>query len=122
MIFFCFLGTDFSFGEEGSNLKDNSNFNVVPMHEKKEIQKFASWFHQDWQLIFSGFSEGTNQYLDGLTSERRAVLKMELEAFVEQNKGRDNKSMLKEWIDLGAEGWDSDLPLYETLESFAQSL
>lgn len=122
MILSCILSGSFADVIGEYQLKDEANFRVVPKKEKNEIQKFASWFHQDWQLIFSSFSDGADQYLGSLTKERRAVLKKELEAFVEKNRERNNKSLLKEWLNLGAQGWDTDLPLYETLESFSQNL
>jgi contact-dependent growth inhibition (CDI) system CdiI-like immunity protein len=68
-----------------------------------ELERFASWFHQDFALAFSNADEGAKEYFRSLTSVRRQVLATELEDFLKAWAGREGRGLRNAWIRLGAE-------------------
>ena len=83
-----------------------------------ELEKFASWFHQDWELIFPDVREGALMYRDSLSHDRRVTLVKELQDFLNRHAGEPSGAVLKAWFRLGAEGWQRDLEISETLRRF----
>ncbi len=104
-------------GTEVKMLHDSS-VKAVPKREKSELQRFASWFHQDWKLIYPDFHKGAQMYLGSLPPERRVTLKKELQIFLDQHAGGTSKSMLHAWFSLGAEAWQADLDITATFRYF----
>jgi hypothetical protein len=107
---------------ENSDMQDSDSFKVVQSKDLSELQQFASWFHQDWKLLFPDFYTGTEMYLKGLSSDRQATLKRELHDFLDKNKNASEKVLFKSWLDLGAQGWDSKLEIRAALLEFATSI
>lgn len=75
---------------------------AVPSPAKSELQKFASWFHQDWQLFYESFDEGAGMYLQDLPEDRKHILKAELTQFLPSANRRS-------WLKLGAQAADRDV-------------
>lgn len=75
---------------------------VIPSPVKSELQKFASWFHQDWQLFYESFDQGARMYLRDLPIERKSILKSELMQFLPSATRRS-------WLKLGAQAGDRDV-------------
>ncbi len=97
--------------------KDDSHF-IVTSKPLSELQKFASWFHQDWDLIFPDFYQGAKIYFSNISSERIKVLKQELKEFLDKYRGSKSSEVEKAWFRLGAEDWQPDLDIYMTLNDF----
>jgi len=108
--------------DQGYILNNLDSFKVVPTSKKREIEKFSRWFHQDWALVFNNFTEGADLYLVNVSTEEKKELKKELKEFVKRNANLSPKSMMIAWIQLGAEGWDKNFPLWSTLNDFSDEL
>ena len=93
-------------------------YRVVPSPRQSELQQLASWFHQDWNLVFPDFYTGLRMYLDNLPAGRRAALGSELRRFMEQNQGASAKALKRLWLRLGAQGWQANLDIRDTLDAF----
>lgn len=106
-------------GAEAKMSQDRSA-KAVPKAEKSELQKFASWFHQDWDLIYPNFYEGAQMYLTSLSSRRRVKLSNELQDFLRQYGGEPSKLVLRAWFRLGAEAWPPELEIANTLHDFVR--
>ena len=99
-------------------MKKDEQYRIVPSESKTELQKFAFWFHQDWELIFSDFYEGAKMYLESLSPSRRSELKSELEQFLDLNANSSPSELKKAWLSLGAQGWQANLDIRKTLWDF----
>lgn len=101
-----------------------SYYKIVDTGPKSEIEKFASWFHQDWRLVFPDFYTGAKIYFEEvpLSEDARYVLKQELYRFLDQTEGQDPKEIVQAWFDLGAHAWQCDLDIASTLRDFAEML
>ncbi|MDB5973666.1 MAG: hypothetical protein JWR07_426 [Nevskia sp.] len=95
-----------------------SEYKVVPKQPRSELQEFARWFHQDWQLMYRDFYLGANEYLYGLPGARRKILKAEFGKFLKDNEGATSKKLRGEWFKLGAQAWQPDLVISEALKDF----
>lgn len=91
---------------------------IVPSKQLSELQKFASWFHQDWDLIFPDFYQGAKMYFNNISAERIKVLKQELKEFLDKYRGSKSSKLEQAWFRLGAEAWQPDLDIYMTLNDF----
>ena len=103
---------------EEMKLINDTDFRIVQPKEKREIEKFASWFHQDWMLVYPSFDVGASQYINNLTTKEKTALKRELEAFVEENKESDKKKWLSAWLKLGAQGWERGKNFKDMMNTF----
>ena len=95
---------------------------VRPQPERSELQKFASWFFQDWELAYSDFHTGAQMHIDALSTKRRATLAIELRDFLHEHTGKTSQELREVWISVGAEAWPRDLHLEEFLEHFIDVL
>ena len=84
------------------------------------MQQLASWFHQDWKLVFPDFYTGLRIYLDNLLAGRRGALGIELRRFVEKNQGSSAKALKRLWLRLGAQGWQANLDIRAALDEFCR--
>jgi len=91
---------------------------VVPS-KPTELEAFASFFHQDWRLMYPNFHAGAKLYIGSLSNESKRKLRAELLNFI---AGRSARSTRKRWIALGAQAWDPDLEIVATLKSFADMI
>ena len=92
---------------------------AIPNRPQSELQHFASWFGQDSKLMFGDFREGARIYFSMLTSERRQVLRRELAEFNETHCESSGNAIKRMWLKkLGAEAWQKDLDIRETLVEF----
>ncbi len=87
-----------------------------------ELEQFASWFHQDWHLFFPDFHQGAAMYVVSLSAARRAALRRELAAFLEEHAGSSSKAILNRWRKLGAQAWDRDLNIKTWLTEVARTV
>jgi hypothetical protein len=101
---------------------DLSDYHIIPGKHQTELEKFASWFHQDWKLIYPHFYEGAKIYINDLSAERKGVLRQELLNFISTNADRRSEAVISSWCDLGADAWQSDLEILATLKDFADLL
>lgn len=82
-------------------------YKIVPSQKKSELEQFASWFHQDWELFFSDFTQGAGMYVERLPSHRRAILRNEISGFLERNAESSPGDTKKAWYKLGAQAWQA---------------
>ena len=113
---------DYSLAGDRVELEMNNSdqYRVVKGEGQSELQKFASWFHQDWKLIFPNFHEGARMYVNDMSSSRRMELKKQLQRFVDANSQSTVDAVKKEWLNLGAQGWQSELDIKITLQEFIE--
>jgi len=95
---------------------------MVSDRPKTELQKFASWFHQDCALVFSDFDEGARMYVSSLSKERRAMLRTELSAFAASISSARRASAMRRWGKLGAQAWPSEKDIRQALGDLARDL
>lgn len=86
---------------------------IVSSTEKSELQKFASWFHQDWQLFYESFDQGAKLYLRDLSADRKRILKAEFMQFLPSANRRN-------WLKLGAQAVERDVQVM--LQRFLQMM
>lgn len=60
---------------------DSSN-PIVESPELSELEKFASFFHQDYELEYDNFYEGAQVYISNLPEQSKMILKSELVSFI----------------------------------------
>jgi hypothetical protein len=101
-----------------SDVAKDTEYRPVAAAAKSELEQFASWFHQDWKLIFPDFYSGLKLYLDNLTPGRRQVLGDELQQFLRENSGASAEDLKRSWLRLGAQAWQASLDIRQTLEDF----
>jgi hypothetical protein len=90
--------------------------------EPSELQEFASWFHQDWKLLFPEFYAGVRPYLRNMPLERKCVLASELRDFIEKNSAVSPEELKQKWLDLGAQGWQASLDIHNALKDFLRMI
>jgi hypothetical protein len=100
----------------------NMENRILPNELKTELQEFASWFHQDWKILFGDAQSCAKTYFSGLSPERRKRLRIELLVFLEGEKNSTANNLLRSWYGLGAQGWQTNIDLRNTLFSFARKL
>ncbi len=89
---------------------------VVPTTKNStELQKFASHFHQDFELLFSGANEGASEYFQNLSKDQKQILKIELNELIEEYPGEKQKGLNSAWLKLGAQWWDKRSDLRESI-------
>ena len=98
------------------------SYNIVASIEKSELQKFASWFHQDWKIVFPDFICGAKMYFSNLPSDRTENLSQEIIKFLNNHKNDSSSEVRKAWISLGAQAWQADLDIIQTLNEFLNLL
>lgn len=97
---------------------ETNSYNIIASNEKSELQKFASWFHQDWKIVYPDFISGAKMYFSNLPSDRAEILSQEIIKFLNNHK-KDSLSEVREaWISLGAQAWQNDLNIIQTLNDF----
>lgn len=102
--------------------QNNDSYTIVSSNKQSELQKFASWFHQDWDLVFSDFFMGAKMYFNSLPNERLEVLEKELELFIKRNKNATLDEVEEAWLLLGAQAFQPDLDIKKTLDDFSRIL
>ena len=85
---------------------------VTPTTHPSQLQQFARYFHQDWNLLFSDFRSGVLRYLPRLTSGERAILKAELVELLSQ---KAEGQVLETWYFLGAQWWPPGVSVRDEL-------
>lgn len=97
-------------------------FRIIRTKEQKEVEKFASWFHQDYCIMFDDFEVGFQMYIGMLNRERKRILKEELAKFVDDNEGRSESVVLANWLRLGAGAWDANKAICQTLKRWTKEI
>lgn len=95
---------------------------IKPASPKTELEQFASWFHQDWKLVFSDFYDGARMYASSLSIARKAALLRELSEFVETHHNASSSALMASWLKLGAQGWERKYDIHKTLLDFVRIL
>ena len=95
---------------------------VKDAQPRSELSQFAAWFHQDWKFVFKNFREGTLMYFQSLTPERKKALRSELSAFLEAHQDRSREDLKRSWLQAGAQGWQANLDIRDTLGEFVKML
>ena len=85
-----------------------------------ELEKFASYFHQDIIYLKEDVHEMGRQYISSLPSEKRVALKLEIADLL--SKHESPKALLKAWHAKGAEAWDRKVDLRSFLEGISKAL
>ena len=99
-------------------MNDIGSYRIIPSEPQTELQQFASWFHQDYELLFSNFYEGADMYLRSITLERKKVLGQELKQFIKDNQNSEREEIIEAWCGLGAQAWQEDLEVLPVLNDF----
>ncbi len=76
---------------------------IYPSKTANELEKFAAWFHQVYDLMYSSFDEGAYAYVSGLTPKQTSTLKRQLTEFANAHVKKPRASALRQWTKLGAE-------------------
>ena len=96
---------------------------VVPTtNNSKELIKFASFFHQDFELLFNDANEGASEYFRTLTEIQKSYLKTQLKNLIEEFPGKQQKGLHSAWIKLGAQWWDKRIDLKESISRWINEL
>jgi hypothetical protein len=99
-------------------LPEPEDYTIVPSRQKTELEKFASWFGQDWELIYPNFYEGARMYFGQLSEQRRIILRRELSEFIVKSVGLPSETIEESWFKLGAQAWQPDLVIMPVLKDF----
>ncbi|MCG8520659.1 MAG: contact-dependent growth inhibition system immunity protein [Pseudomonadales bacterium] len=91
-------------------------YSFINQRGESELEKFACFFGQDSNVLFSSFYEGAKDYFDSISNESRSILRKELQELVENETS--NSALKKAWFRLGAEVWQSDLNISEAMRDF----
>ena len=81
-----------------------------------ELEKFASFFHQDFCLLFSSMAEGVESYVSQLNAFQKKELKSQLQSFLADWPGEDQKGLLNAWHRSGAQ-WSEKKMLRQNLKN-----
>lgn len=87
-----------------------------------ELEKFATIFHQDINLIYNSFEEASDEYHSSLTSKRQAILVVQIESFLKEHDLSSSKTVLSAWVNLGAHGWDRKINVLPYLNKTIEKL
>ncbi|WP_145973445.1 contact-dependent growth inhibition system immunity protein [Candidatus Phaeomarinobacter ectocarpi] len=79
---------------------------VLVTHQRTEIEKFASFFHQDWRYIYDSADKARADYLKQVGERQRQILEREIRAFLLAQSGNGSQAVLKAWCKLGVNNWD----------------
>ena len=99
------------------------NYSIVvdSTEEMTELEMFASFFGQDWPLLFPDFYSGARMYIKQLNQSRRQILRAELIRILEEEQ--NNNNLRRRWISRGAEGWDPNIEdVRQALSDFVNML
>jgi len=102
------------------NMATKGFHRVKPSPPLTELQQFASWFNQDWKLLFPDFHSGALLYSKNLTQERRKALSNLLRQFLDENANKSEADLKILWLKLGAQGWQANLNIRRALEDFCR--
>ena len=86
------------------------------------IEDFASFFHQDFDLMEKHPNEFAEEVLDSLTKKQKASLRESFIQLLEENPGKKQKGLLNAWHRLGAEWWDKKFDLRATIQNWINFL
>jgi len=75
---------------------------------KTEISKFASWFHQDYGVLYKNPEIGVDDYLNTLTQDQQQKLFLEINDLLKEFHGKDHKGLKNAWLRLGAQWWNKE--------------
>jgi hypothetical protein len=96
---------------------------IVSVSKHSELERFASWFHQDCDLMFSTFEDGARMYFEEyLPHENRNTLRKELAQFVADHEGASEEALRNVWLKLGAQTWHKQPRSIEKFRSSLQML
>jgi len=87
---------------------------------RSELEIFAGFFHQDFDLCEEDAYEIARKHFNGISRARRAVLKSELVDLLEFRKSK--KAIRNAWWRLGAASWQSGLDLRAALHDYVDML
>jgi hypothetical protein len=91
-----------------SHEDDPEQYKVVYVRTLSGINALASWFHQDWKLDFPDALTAAHFYIERLPVNKRALLRRELEEFLEASAGKSPLEVREAWLALGAGSWPRD--------------
>ena len=103
----------------GNVMSDQIEYRVVQRTPQSELEQFASWFHQDWKVLFGTADDAIRAYLANMPRGRRTELESELAAFLREHQASDDRKLLEAWYALGAQGWQVSLDLRTVLRRIA---
>jgi hypothetical protein len=86
------------------------------------LGQFVRWFHQDYGLLFDDFRTGAFNYAQGLGSEDRQALRLELLAFLKKHEDVPVNSLRRIWIKAGAQWCPKRIDMRKALTEFVQTL
>ncbi|HEY4081752.1 MAG TPA: hypothetical protein VGM81_13755 [Burkholderiaceae bacterium] len=86
------------------------------------LEEFASWFHQDFFVLFPNVQSGAAEYLAQLTDSQRHLLLSQLGLFVQANGRASEKAIRRAWFKLGAQAWPARGDTKALLASFLEQI
>jgi hypothetical protein len=89
--------------------------------EATELERFASWFHQDWKVRFTDFQDASRAYLATLPPASRSILRQQLSDFLFRHDSSSPAKIKKSWLALGAQGYPSS-GIMQALEEFVSTI
>ena len=69
------------------------------------LERFATWFHQDFKLAFPDVQSGGIVMIEQLSSAEKKLLSSELAAFLANHEGSSEKALRRAWMKLGVQYW-----------------
>jgi len=73
-----------------------------------ELSKFASWFHQDYGVLYKNPKLGVDDYLNSLAQDQQKKLFLEINDLLKEYYGKENTGLKNAWLRLGAQWWNKD--------------
>jgi len=88
-----------------------------------ELEKFATWFKQDPELLLPNFYMASAMYIENFLSEKKArAMCSELKLFLQKNGKSGEQKLIKAWASLGAPNWPMDLSAQAVLRDLVRML
>ncbi len=87
-----------------------------------EIEDFASFFHQDFDLMGKDPNEYAHDIFNGLSKKQKSSLRESFIQLLDENSGKKQKGLLNSWRRLGAVWWDKKIDLRATMQNWINCL
>jgi hypothetical protein len=100
--------------DAGGRNESSHEFKVLLVPKQSEFQGLASWFHQDWAVMFPSFNSAVDIYIASLTERRKQILRVELEAVLLETKNSE-ADLKNQWLNAGAQGYPKKNSLFKLL-------
>lgn len=97
-------------------------YEVISVRTPSGVRALASWFHQDWRLVYPDVPTAAGAYIGGLSDSERALLRRELAAFLDANSGKSPEQVREAWLAVGAGSWPRHESTVATLTAILETI